>query len=441
MSRLGLAREAVRPALKGRMMISGPPGSGKTRTALMIAEVLAEGGPVLMIDTEKESALTYADDFTFKHLPWEAPFDPRELTVDILAAGQTYDVVIVDSGSHFWRANGGTLDIANGKFTGWAEARPAQEDLVQAILSTDAHVVFCTRSKMKHEQVVENGKHVVKKLGMGAIQDDDLEYEVNVSIDIDMGHTLAVAKSRTVALPVGREFKPGHATDMAELYRDWLKKGEPPVDRVVIDKLVERMNALPDGPRKGVKQEFVATIGRPDHLRESQLDAAVELIRSWEERNPDNTNKQGAGPADVPVEEPSGDADGHQDEPAATGPAPTDRPVGVRDVAMRADEVFGPLGDLAPKGRQTKTQDGLRHALVFELTGGEAVSLKALNPAQLHIVMGWLDDIDAQRINVAVDHDPAKGIEITWADFSTTTFLWSELADTEKKAKDTEAAA
>ncbi len=294
MSRLGLARDAVRPALKGRMMLSGPPGSGKTRTALMLAEVLAEGGPVVVIDTEKESALTYADDFTFKHIPWEAPFDPRELTGDILAAGDIYDVIIIDSGSHFWRASGGTLDIANGKFTGWAEARPAQEDLIQAILSTDAHVIFCTRSKMKHEQVVEGGKHVVKKLGMGPIQDDDLEYEVNVSIDIDMGHTLAVAKSRTVALPVGREFKPGHATDMAELYRDWLKKGEPPVDRGVIDKLIERMNALPQPARGSVKQEFVATIGRPEHLRESQLDDAVALVRSWEERTKDTQTGAGA---------------------------------------------------------------------------------------------------------------------------------------------------
>jgi hypothetical protein len=32
-----------------------------------------------MIDTEKESALTYADDFTFDHLPWDPPFEPREL--------------------------------------------------------------------------------------------------------------------------------------------------------------------------------------------------------------------------------------------------------------------------------------------------------------------------------------------------------------------------
>ena len=282
MSRLGRAREAVRPALKGRLLIAGPAGSGKTRTALMIGEVLAEGGRVLVIDTEKESALTYADDFQFTHVAWDPPFDPRELTTDLIAAGRDYDVVIVDSLTHFWRATGGTLDIANGKFTGWAEARPAQEDLVQAILSADAHVIACVRSKMKHEQVLENGKHVVKKLGVGPIQDDDLEYEMNVSLSVDMGHTLAVAKSRTVALPVGREFKPGHAVDMAELYRDWLKGGEPPAGRDVIDGLVSRLNALPDKARAAAKQEFVATLGRPEHLTESQAADAEALVARHE---------------------------------------------------------------------------------------------------------------------------------------------------------------
>src|SRR5262245_54698097 len=97
-SRLGLARPAVRPAMNARLMLSGPPGGGKTWSALAIAETLSPVGPriegqshgILGIDTEKESMLTYADQFTdadgapiFMHLPWAAPFDPREL-VDTL---------------------------------------------------------------------------------------------------------------------------------------------------------------------------------------------------------------------------------------------------------------------------------------------------------------------------------------------------------------------
>ncbi|MCH9837373.1 ATP-binding protein, partial [bacterium] len=104
-SRLTMAAPAVRPALHARAILSGPPGAGKTRSALIIAQTL--GGKILMVDTEKESALTYADDFEFDHLRWAPPFDPRELGRMLIEAGQNYDVVIVDSLSHFWRGEGG----------------------------------------------------------------------------------------------------------------------------------------------------------------------------------------------------------------------------------------------------------------------------------------------------------------------------------------------
>jgi hypothetical protein len=282
MSRLDLAREAVRPALKGRAMLSGPPGAGKTRTALIIAEVLADGGKVLVIDTEKESALTYADDFTFQHLRWMPPYEPRELGRTLLEAGGTYDVIIVDSLSHFWRGDGGVLDIAGGKYTGWADARPAQADLVEGILGCDAHVVLCVRSKVQHEQVQENGKWVVKKLGMAPVTDDELEYEINVALSMEMDHSLAVAKSRTTAVPVGRTFKAGHAAEFAEVYRDWLAAGEPAADAKTTAGLKARMDALPEEQRKACKGEFMAQLGRPDHLAVSKVPDAEALVKAWE---------------------------------------------------------------------------------------------------------------------------------------------------------------
>ena len=83
-NRLSLAREAVRPSLKARLMLSGPAGAGKTFSALEIASVLGER--ILLIDTEKESALTYASEFAFTHLPWAPPFDPRELGATLVQA-------------------------------------------------------------------------------------------------------------------------------------------------------------------------------------------------------------------------------------------------------------------------------------------------------------------------------------------------------------------
>lgn len=265
-------------------MLSGPSGSGKTRTGLIIASTLAPEGRVLVIDTEKESALTYADDFTFEHLRWGAPFEPRELGRTMLEAGREFDAVMVDSGTHFWRGEGGVLDIAGGKYTGWADARPAHQDMVEGILGCDAHVILCFRTKVAHEQVQENGKWVVKKIGLQPVTDDDMEYELNVAVSMDIDHTMTISKSRTTEVPVGRTFKAGHAEDFAEVYRDWLSGGEPPASRDVVEALTARMAALPDDERKAVKQEFMTRFGRPEQLSESKVIDADALIAAWEAR-------------------------------------------------------------------------------------------------------------------------------------------------------------
>lgn len=281
--RLDLIQPGVRPALFARALLHGPPGSGKTRTAMIVASVLAgDDGRVLVIDTERESALTYADDFDFDHLPWDAPFGPRELGDCLAELGDRYAAVVVDSLSHFWRGDGGTLDIAGGKFTGWKDARPAQVDLVEAILRSQAHFIGCARSKIDYTQEAVNGRQVVRKVGMAIVQDDDLEYELNVSVDIDMDHSLTIAKSRTTAVPVGRVFKAGHAEDFATAYRDWLAGGEPPADRATVEALIARMNDLPGPKRSACKQEFVATLGKPLSLSEAKVPDAEALVARFE---------------------------------------------------------------------------------------------------------------------------------------------------------------
>ena len=336
-SRLAQARAAVRPALKARLMISGPTGAGKTWTALKIAEVLAEGGKILVIDTEKESALTYADTFTFVHLPWLPPFEPRELARTMAEAGHEYAVVIVDSTSHFWRKEGGTLDIAGGKFTGWKDARPAQEDLVQALLDCHAHVILCARSKMEHVQEEINGRHVVRKVGMAPQQDDDLEYELNISIEMDMDHRATVAKSRADAVQVGRSFTAGHEVELAALYADWLKGGEPPAAQPVVDDLVARMNALPPAERVACKTEFVEAFGRPDGLRESRVPEAEGLVARFEGRG-----------------------GGGGDEPEGSAAAPP--PPGSQDPGGTSAEV--------PSGREPQAQQPAPPAPAADVTGG-----------------------------------------------------------------------
>lgn len=379
-SRLAQARAAVRPALKARLMISGPTGAGKTWTALKIAEVLAEGGKILVIDTEKESALTYADTFTFVHLPWLPPFEPRELARTMAEAGHEYAVVIVDSTSHFWRKEGGTLDIAGGKFTGWKDARPAQEDLVQALLDCHAHVILCTRSKMEHVQEEINGRHVVRKVGMAPQQDDDLEYELNISIEMDMDHRATVAKSRADAVQVGRSFTAGHEVELAALYADWLKGGEPPAAQPVVDDLVARMNALPPAERVACKTEFVEAFGRPDGLRESRVPEAEGLVARFEGRGGGGGDEPGSGSAAAPPppehENPTQKGGGDDDSTGKGSP-------GSAPAAAGPDERSGEVESEPPPPRQgeggasaSPSQSGVTAEQLLELVTGAPATRK-----------------------------------------------------------------
>ena len=295
-SRLGLARPAIRPAMNARVMLSGPPGAGKTWTSLAIAETISPPGPrvenashgILVIDTEKESALTFADEFLdddgraiFRHLPWAAPFDPRELVDTLDDASGKFWTIIIDSGTHFWRGTGGTLDIANGRYTGWKEARPIQVDLVEAILRCDAHVIFCAREKISYSQTKNEstGKHEVEKIGLEIQQDSDLEYEMNVAISIDMSHTMQVSKSRTAAVPVGTTFHPGHAADFAVTYRDWLAAGEPVAGRAQTEGLIDALNRIDtEADRVKAKRAFLDRFGRPEFLLESRMKEAAGWV-------------------------------------------------------------------------------------------------------------------------------------------------------------------
>lgn len=286
-SRLAKARRGTRRRTKARLALSGPSGAGKTWTALSVAQVIgaerSEDGrvirpaSVLVIDTEpgdgnQGASELYADAFDFDVIEWLAPYDPRDLALTIRDAGTQYDVIIVDSASHFWKGQGGTLDIAGGRFGGWKAATPAQDELVDAILRCAAHVIVCTRAKQDY-QVEEdpNGKQTVKKLGLAPIQRDDLEYEFQVVAMIDVEHRLDVGKTRAAVL-AGRSYPPGQQDRMAEEYREWLEAGVQFIRLSDVEALRSGFDSLDnEQERRKLKTMFRSEFGDPTQLSEDRL--------------------------------------------------------------------------------------------------------------------------------------------------------------------------
>jgi len=226
---------AVKTESKLRMAIAGPSGSGKTYTALALAAALVPDGRVAVIDTEHGSAAKYADLFRFDVAHAAPPYHPDGLIKLItFAANNGYDVVIVDSATHYWSGVGGVLDLKEeaesrmrnpNSYTAWKGVTPIHQRMVDALISVPAHVIVTMRSKQEYVLVEKNGKQVPQKMGMAPIQRDGFEYEFDVMMDMDVKNVGHVTKTRCPAL-TDRDFvKPG--VDMAAILRDWLTGAAP----------------------------------------------------------------------------------------------------------------------------------------------------------------------------------------------------------------------
>ena len=217
---------ATREAVKARIALTGPAGSGKTYTALAIGTELAE--KVAVVDTEHGRALDYADRFEFRHFA-PSRFDPRELCKLLaVAAEHHYGCVIVDSLSHYWMGVGGALEIVDntrgGGMAGWKEFRPIEARMVDALLGYPGHVIVTMRVKTSY--VIEQddrGKNVPRKVGLKPDQREGVDYEFGLIGDMDREHTMTVTKSTCPTLVDQVIPKPG--ADVALALQTWISGG------------------------------------------------------------------------------------------------------------------------------------------------------------------------------------------------------------------------
>lgn len=222
---------ATKEQSKARVALDGPSGSGKTYTGLTIATALGER--IAVIDTERGSARKYANEFAFDVLELSY-FAPTDLVEALgAAAGAGYDVVIVDSLSHFWSGSGGMLEqvdqaakrgFGGNSFGGWKEARPMERQMIDALVAYPGHVIVTMRTKTDYVlETNDRGKQVPKKVGLKPEQREGLEYEFDIVGSMDWENTLIVSKSRARALTGAVVKEPGLEFGMK--IKEWLEDG------------------------------------------------------------------------------------------------------------------------------------------------------------------------------------------------------------------------
>lgn len=199
-------RKAKRSATKLRALLTGPSGSGKTWGALEIAKGI--GGRTIVIDTEEGSSDLYDELHDFDVIDLRPPFSPERYIGAIEAAEAAgAAVIVIDSVTHCWSGSGGCLeileDVAKAQFRGntWSAfsvITPRWRAFVDRILRSKAHVIATGRSKTDTAQEEQNGRKVVKRLGMKLEARDGLEYEFTLVLDIiHDGHYAVASKDRT----------------------------------------------------------------------------------------------------------------------------------------------------------------------------------------------------------------------------------------------------
>lgn len=200
-------KKATKSLVKAKLALTGPSGSGKTLSSLYLAKGL--GQKVAVLDTENNSASLYEDRFPgweYFVLPMNPPYTAQKYLAGIEAAiQQGFDVLVIDSLSHLWAAEGGllqqkeALDSRGGNsYTNWGAITKLYEQIKSKILFSPIHVIVTMRSKQEYilEQN-DKGKQAPKKVGLAPIMRDGMEYEFTVVFDIGMDHQFMVSKDRT----------------------------------------------------------------------------------------------------------------------------------------------------------------------------------------------------------------------------------------------------
>lgn len=224
-------RQSERKRAKIKMALQGSAGSGKTYSSLLLAQGLTNGNfsKVAIIDTENGSADLYAHLGNYNVLSLTPPFTPENYikAIDVcIDAGM--EVIIIDSISQSWEE---LLDyhskLAGNSFTNWAKVTPRQNAFIDKILQCNAHVIATMRTKQDYVLNQKDGKFIPEKVGLKAVQRNDLDYEFTIVFDIDIKNYCVASKDRTGLFKNAVEFKISVETGKKIL--DWCNSGKQEV--------------------------------------------------------------------------------------------------------------------------------------------------------------------------------------------------------------------
>jgi len=228
--------QAHRAGSHARIALVGPPGSGKTFSALRVAQGLG-CARIGVVDSERGKSRKQADKgvpFGLVVLPNHSP--QKYIEAIEAAAKANVDGLIIDSLSHEWTGEQGALEMvaalarnseSGNEFASWKAVSPEHMRLFDVLLGFPGHVLATMRSKKKYELVeVQNrqGRMVKqpREVGIVPVQREDFAYEFDLVGQLDAEHRWTITKTCCEAYPRGAVV-PQPGVEFGKRLATWLR--------------------------------------------------------------------------------------------------------------------------------------------------------------------------------------------------------------------------
>jgi hypothetical protein len=252
-----------------RVCLWGTPKAGKSHTALALATTFAgEDGMIGVISSEYGSTKLLAHKFPHEIIdlseaeenggaPVRNAFSPQRYEEALrLFVEAGYKVIIIDSLSHSWAGEGGTLEAVSkaGKnsFTdGWGENTPVYNHLVNSILAARCHIIVTLRAKdayIQEEYTKRDGRvgTMPKNIGQAPVMRKGFGFEMQLTVRMDSLTGYVEASAVEDYIHKGEEIeKPGEELAHRLLDAlDGIPLPEPTTQQIEMKRLLEEFYSL-----------------------------------------------------------------------------------------------------------------------------------------------------------------------------------------------------
>lgn len=282
-------RKAERRKKPGRIAFTGPSGAGKTYSAIHFARgLVGADGEVVVVDTENGSAEMYSDKAGgFQVIPFGPPYSPKRYMEACDYVEAQWDerkvpvekrALVIDQISHAWAGEGGLLEYIDAQrtnsgqkegFAAWKKGTPIQQAFLERLLRVRAHLIVNIRSKVVWViEKDERGKSAPRKIGLAPVQRADIEYEWDVSFDLEQDSNQARASKDRTSLYSGRVFQPSEAEGAK--FAEFLAAGKPLAPN-------EEVAPLPKGDEV-ISPEQLTTLSTAAKVAGRQKEESLNII-------------------------------------------------------------------------------------------------------------------------------------------------------------------